>query len=67
MGLTTEAIPADVWREMVGDVSPMPRMELSFPMAGERFAWYDRIWLDPEPFDDGGGAALAAYKFGHCR
>lgn len=36
------------------------------PEPGERNPWSDRVYFPWEPYDDGGGAALAAYQFGGC-
>lgn len=37
------------------------------PEPGERYPWpSDRIFFGTEPYDDGGGAAIAAYQFGRC-
>ena len=36
------------------------------PEPGERSTWSDTIRFPPEPYDDGGGAALAAYRYGRC-
>lgn len=34
------------------------------PLPGERSI--DMVWFSPEYYDDGGGPALAAYRFGLC-
>lgn len=37
------------------------------PEPGERAIWRESIWIGyGEEGDDGGGAALAAYRFGLC-
>lgn len=36
------------------------------PERGERNPWPDRFFIPHEPYDDGGGAALAAYQYGQC-
>ena len=36
------------------------------PERGERNPRLDRIYFPYEPYDDGGGAALAAYQYGQC-
>ena len=36
------------------------------PEPGERLGECPVIRFDPEPYDDGGGAALAAYRYGRC-
>lgn len=33
---------------------------------GERLIWWQVVPFPPEPYDDGGGAALAAYQYGNC-
>jgi len=36
------------------------------PEPGERLFKSDVIHFSPEPYDDGGCAALAAYRYGRC-
>lgn len=73
------AIPSAVMlREMVthGTGVQMVTGELVFhvpladffhvPERGERNPWPDRVYFPWEPYDDGGGATIAAYQFGRC-
>jgi len=36
------------------------------PEPGERSMRFHAVWLPREPYDDGGGPALAAYRYGLC-
>ena len=36
------------------------------PEPGERNPWPDRVYFPWEPYDDGGGAAIAAFRYGRC-
>lgn len=48
----------------------MSHVELSefffWPEPGERNPWPDRAYFPWEPYDDGGGAAVAFYRYGAC-
>ena len=43
-----------------------PRFDYFRPEPGERSIGFDTIWLGYGEGDDGGGAALAAYRYGLC-
>lgn len=45
----------------------VPLSEFFFlPEPGERNPWPDRVYFPWEPYDDGGGAAIASYQYGAC-
>lgn len=66
MALCAEMVPADQLRDMLTEIIPMPRFELQFPEPGEVNPWEAVLWLGYGEGDDGGGAAVAAIRYGRC-
>ncbi len=50
--------------EIIKHVSPFDFFRL--PEPGERNPWEGIFHISKEPYDDGGGAAIAAYQYGRC-
>jgi len=44
----------------------MDRVMSLMPYPGERNPFGDRVYFPKEPYDDGGGPALAAYRWAYC-
>ena len=53
------------WVEEMFQHVPLTRFWL-LPEPGERDPWEGRYWWRHDAYDDGGGPALAAYRFGRC-
>lgn len=74
MALATEKALQDMFLHGIGvlDFSSagMNHIPLSkffdSPLPGQRNPWPGMVYFPWEPYDDGGGAAIAAYQYGLC-
>ena len=74
MALATEKALLDMFKHGTGVASINGTMThyiqlhefWHMPEPGERNPWTDRVYFPWEPYDDGGGAAIAAFRYELC-
>lgn len=52
--------------EKIHQITGISERLMAFPEPGERSVWRENIWFGYGEGDDGGGAALAAFRYGRC-
>lgn len=65
MPLTTELKPSVLWKDFVTRM--VEQFDLNLPEPGEIDPHYFGLPFSFDPLDDGGGAVVAAIRFGRVR